>query len=41
MLKKEEYHYCRNVENHTKKMKEYCDLLEKNEVNVEELKLVA
>lgn len=41
MLKKEEYHYYRNIENHTKKIKEYCDLLENNGINIGELKLVA
>ena len=35
MLKKGEYHYCRDVGNHTKKMSEYLSLLESNQVAFE------
>lgn len=41
MLKQEEYHYYRSIENHNKKMKEYYMLLEKNKVIDEVLELIA
>ena len=35
MLKKDEYHYCRDAANHTKKMSEYMSFLESNQVAFE------
>jgi transposase len=35
MLKKEEYHHCRNAQNHEGKMKEYKNFLKKNGVEME------